>query len=148
MTGRQGASSSVSSSSCSVAQSCLILCDPMVCNMPVFPVFYYLPEFAHIQVHWVSDAIDHFILWHPLLFLPSIFPSFRVFSSKSTLLIRWPKYWSFSFSISPSNEYPLSNEYPISLLTRELIPLLRCNHLQTPPPPNAITLGDRISIYE
>ena len=48
---------------------------------------------------------NHLILCHPLLFLPSIFPRIRVFSSESTLPIRWPKYWSFSFSISPSNEY-------------------------------------------
>ena len=48
---------------------------------------------------------NHFILCHPLLFLPSIFPSIRVFSNESVLWIRWPKYWSFSFSISPSNEY-------------------------------------------
>ena len=48
---------------------------------------------------------NHFILCHPLLFLPSIFPSIRVFSKESALHIRWPKYWSFSFSISPSNEY-------------------------------------------
>ena len=49
---------------------------------------------------------SHLILCHPLLFLPSIFPSIRVFSNESTLLIRWPKYWSFSFSISPTNEHP------------------------------------------
>ena len=49
---------------------------------------------------------NHLILWHPLLLLPSIFPSIRVFSSESALCIRWPKYWSFSFSISPSNEHP------------------------------------------
>ena len=49
---------------------------------------------------------NHLILCHPLLFLPSIFPSIRVFSSESTLRIRWPKYWSFSFNVSPSNEYP------------------------------------------
>ena len=48
---------------------------------------------------------NHLILCHPLLFLPSIFPSIRVFSNESVLRIRWPKYWSFSFSISPSNEY-------------------------------------------
>ena len=48
---------------------------------------------------------NHLILCHPLLLLPSIFPSIRVFSSESVLLIRWPKYWSLSFSISPSNEY-------------------------------------------
>ena len=49
---------------------------------------------------------NHLILCHPLLLLPSIFPSIRVFSNESALLIRWPKYWSFSFNISPSNEYP------------------------------------------
>ena len=49
---------------------------------------------------------NHFILCHPLLFLPSIFPSIRVFSNESALHIRWPKYWSFSFNISPSNEHP------------------------------------------
>ena len=48
---------------------------------------------------------SHLILYHPLLFLPSIFPSIRVFSNESVLRIRWPRYWSFSFSISPSNEY-------------------------------------------
>ena len=48
---------------------------------------------------------NHLILWHPLLLLPSIFPNMRVFSNESVLHIRWPKYWSFSFSISPSNEY-------------------------------------------
>ena len=55
--------------------------------------------------HQVSDAINHLILCRPLLLLPSIFPSIRVFSSESALLTRWPKYWSFSFRISPSNEY-------------------------------------------
>ena len=49
---------------------------------------------------------NHFILCHPLLLLPSIFPSIRVFSNESALHIRWPKYWSFSFNISPSNEHP------------------------------------------
>ena len=69
------------------------------------PVFHGLPEFAQILVHWVGDAIQP---PHPLLaplLLPSIFPSIRVFSNESALRIKWPKYWSFSFSISPSNEY-------------------------------------------
>ena len=89
----------------SVAQSCLTLCDPMDCSMPGFPVHRQLPQLAQTHVHKVSDAIHHLILCHPLLLLPSIFPSIRVFSSDSVLCIRWPKYWSFSFSISPSNEY-------------------------------------------
>ena len=69
-----------------------------------FPVFHYVLEFAQTHVHWVSDAIQpYLILCHPLLLLPSIFPSIRVFSNESALCIRWPKYWSFS--INPSNEY-------------------------------------------
>ena len=57
-----------------------------------------------ISIEWVM-ASNHLILYHPLLLLPSIFPNIRVFSDKSVLCIRWPKYWTFSFSISPSNEY-------------------------------------------
>ena len=87
---------------CSVAKSNLTLCDPMDCSMPGFLVLYYLPEFAQIHVHWVSN---HLILFCLLLLLPSIFPSIRVFSSELGLLIRWPKYWSFCFCISFSNEY-------------------------------------------
>ena len=58
----------------------------------------------HMSIEWVMPS-NHLILCHPLLLLPSIFPSIRVFSNESVLHIRWPKYWSFSFSISPSNEY-------------------------------------------
>ena len=64
------------------------------------------PGGAQTHIHWVSDAIQHLILCCPLLLLPSILPSIRVFSNESLLHIRWPKYWSFSFSISPSNEHP------------------------------------------
>ena len=77
----------------------------MNCIMPGFSVHYYLPELAQTHVRWVSDAIQPS---HPLSFpvlLPLIFPSIRVFSNESALRIRWPNYWSFSFSISPSNEY-------------------------------------------
>ena len=89
----------------SVAQSCLTLCNPMDCSMPGFPVHYQLPELAQTHVLQIGDAIQP---PHPhlLLLLPSIFPSIMVFSNESVLHIRWPKYWSFSFSISPSNEYP------------------------------------------
>ena len=72
--------------------------------MPGFPVLHHLPGLAQTHVHCIGDAIQLFILCHPL-FLPSIFLSFRVFSNESALCIRWLKYWSFSFSISPSNEY-------------------------------------------
>ena len=87
-----------------VAQSCPTLCDPMDCSTPGFPVHHQHPELAQTHVHWVGDAILHLILCCPLLFLPWIFPSIRVFSNDSVLRIKWPKDWSFCFSISPSNE--------------------------------------------
>ena len=88
----------------SVTQSCQTLCDPMDCSMPGSPVHHLLPEVAQTHVHCVTDAIQLLNLCCPLLLLTSIFPSIRVFSNESVLLIRWPKYWSFSFSISSSNE--------------------------------------------
>ena len=90
----------------SITQSCLTLCDPMNCSMPDLPVHHQLLEFTQTHVHLVSNAIQHLILCHPLLLLPSIFPSIRVSSNESVLHIRWPKYWSFRFNISPSNEHP------------------------------------------
>ena len=86
------------------AQLCPAFCDPIDCSMPGFPVLHYLLECAQTHVHRVGDASNHRILCHPL-FLPSVFPSIRVFSSESALCIRWPKYWSFHFSISLSSEY-------------------------------------------
>ena len=86
----------------SVAQSCLTLCNPVNCSTPGLPVHHQLPESAQIEMVMPSS---HLILCHPLLLLPSIFPSIRVFSNESALRIRWLKYWSFSFSISPSNEH-------------------------------------------
>ena len=88
-----------------VAKSSLTLCDPMDCSMPGFPVLDPLLEFAQTYVHWVGDAVQPFCPLSSLLLLPSIFPSIRVFSSELPLCIRWPQDWSFSFSISPSNEY-------------------------------------------
>ena len=89
----------------SVAQSCLTLYNPKDCSRPGCPVLHHLPEFAQTHIHWVDDAIQPSHRLLPLLLLPSIFPSIRVFSNESVLRIRWPKDWSFSFSISPSNEY-------------------------------------------
>ena len=92
----------------SVTQSCPTLCDPMNRSTPSLSVHHQLPEFTQIHVHRVSDAIQ---LSHPLS-SPSppppspIPPSIRVFSNESTFLMRWPKYWSFSFSIIPSKEIP------------------------------------------
>ena len=90
---------------CSMAKSCPTLCDPIDCSTPGSYVLHYLPEFAQIHVHWVGDAIQPSHPLLPLLLLPSIFPSISVFPNESVLRIRWPKYWSFSFTISSSNEY-------------------------------------------
>ena len=90
----------------SVVHSCLTLCDPMNHSMPDLPVHHQLPESTQTHVYLVGNAIQHLILCRPLLLLPSIFPSIRVFSSESALHIRWPKYWSFSFNISSSSEHP------------------------------------------
>ena len=88
---------------------CPTLCSPMVCSTPGSPVLHRLLEFAQIHVRWVdgckSYLSNHLILCCPLLLLPSVFPSTRVFSRELVLWIRWPKYWSFNFNISPSNEY-------------------------------------------
>jgi len=89
----------------SVTQLCLTLCNPMDCSTPSFPVYHQLPELAQTPVHWVSDTIQPS---HPLSSLsPPVFKfsRIRVFSNESVLRSRWPKYLSFSFSISPSNEY-------------------------------------------
>ena len=86
-------------------QSCPTLCNLMDCSAPCSPVHHQLPELAQTYIHRVTDGIQPS---HPLLSLsPSafIFPSIKVFSNESVLRIRWPKYWSFSFSIFPSNEY-------------------------------------------
>ena len=76
----------------------------MPCSTPGFPVLHYLPEIAQMSIESVMP-FNHLILCRPLLLLPSIFPSIRVFSNELALPIRWPKYRSFSFSISPSIEY-------------------------------------------
>ena len=88
----------------SVAQSCPTLCDPMDCSTPDLPVHHQILDLAQAHVLWVGMPSNSLILCHPLL-LPAIVPSIRVFSNESVLHIRWPKYWSFSFSISPSSEY-------------------------------------------
>ena len=89
----------------SVAQSCPTLCEPVNRSMPGLPVHHHLPEFTQTHVHRVSDAIQPSHPLLSLLLLSPIPPSIRIFSNESTLLMWWPKYWSFSFSISPSNEH-------------------------------------------
>ena len=86
-----------------VAQSCSTLCDPVDCSTPGFSVLHHFLESTQTPVHWMPP--NHLMHCHPLLLLPSIPPSTRVFPSESALRIRWPNNWSFSFNISPSSEY-------------------------------------------
>ena len=96
---------------CSVAKSCLTLCDSLDCSTPASSGLHYFPEFAQISQNWLRFTSvelvilsNHLFLCHLLPLLPSVFPSIRVFTNEFTLCIR-PKYWSFSFSISPSNDF-------------------------------------------
>ena len=92
---------------CSVTQLCstLVHAGPMNCSMTGLPVLHYLPEFTQIHVHRAGDAIQPSHSLSSPFPLPSILPSIRVFTNESALHIRWPNYWSFTFSIDPSNEY-------------------------------------------
>ena len=94
---------------CSVAQSYPTLCDPMDCSTPGSPVLH------HLKLMSIKSVMpsNHIVLCHPLLLLPSVFPSIRVFSNESAPRIRWPKFWSFSFSISPSSVYSGSISFRI-----------------------------------
>ena len=108
--------SKTSCSSCSVVKSRSTLCNPMDCSTPGFPVLHYLREFAQTHVHRVSDAIQPS---YPLS--PPSLPAFnlsqiKVLYSASALCIKWPKYWSFSFNISPSSEYSGLISYGIDWL--------------------------------
>ena len=89
----------------SAAQSCLTLCNPMDCSTPGFPVITNSRSLLKLMSITLVMPSNPLILYRPLLFPPSIFPSIRVFSNELVFCIRWPKYWSFSFSISPSNEH-------------------------------------------
>ena len=88
----------------SVALSCPTLFNHVNCSLPGLPVHHHLLELAQMSIESVMPSI-HLILCCPLLLLPSVFPSIRVFSNESVLRIRWPTYWSFSFNISPSSEH-------------------------------------------
>ena len=90
---------------CSATRSCLILCHPMDCSTSGFLSFTISQSLFKLMSIELVMPSNHFIIYWPLLLLPSIFSSSRVFFNESALCIRWPKYWSFSFSISPSNEY-------------------------------------------
>ena len=87
------------------AQSCPTLCSSMDCSMPGFLSITKFQSLLKLMCIESLTPSNHLILCHPLLLPPSIFPSIRVFSNESVLHIRWPKYWNFSFSISPYSEY-------------------------------------------
>ena len=97
----------------------LLSYDPMDCSTPGFPHHHQLLGVTQTHFHWVDDFIQPS---HPLLLSPSIFPSIRVFSNESALHIRWPKYWSFSFNISPSNEYSALISFRMDWLDRSCSP--------------------------
>ena len=91
---------------CSATRSCLILCHPMDCSTSGFLSFTISQSLFKLMSIELVMPSNHFIIYWPLLLLPSIFPSIRVCFNESVFHIRWPKYWSFSFSISPSKEHP------------------------------------------
>ena len=90
---------------CSVAQSCPTPCDPMDHSTPGFPVLHHLLELLKLMSNESVMPSNHLILCCPLL-LTSNFPGIKVFSNEAAILIRWPKYWSFTFNINPSSEHP------------------------------------------
>ena len=111
-------SEGLSASCFPVVQLCLTLCDPMDCStsgLPVLPHPWSLLKLMSIELVMPPN---HLTLCHPLLLLPSIFPSIRVFTNMSALCIRWPKYWGFSFSISPSSEYSGLTSFRIDCFDR------------------------------
>ena len=133
----------------SVAQSCLTLCDPMNRSTPGLSVHHKLLESTQTHVHRVSDAIQPSHPLRPLLLLPPIPPSIRVFSNASTLCIRWPKYWSFSFSISPSSEHPglisLRMDW-LDLLVQRVRRLKSRKVLRAPPPVPTLQMDGNTSV--
>ena len=107
--------------------SCVQLCDPMDCSTPGSPVLHYFwssLKFMPIESVIVSN---HLILCCPLLLLPSVFPIIKVFSNESALHIKWPKYWSFSFSISPSKEYAVLISFRIDWASEIYLKIMTIN---------------------
>ena len=120
----------------SVAKYCPALCDTMGCSTPIFPVLHYLSPGIFFRLMSIESVMpsSHLVLYHSLLLLPSIFPSITVFSNELVLRIRWSKYLSFIFSISPFNEYsgliPLGLTGLISMPSRRLESLLQHHNLK------------------
>ena len=117
----------------SVTQLCLTLCNAVECSTPGLPVLHYLQSLLKLMSIESVIPSNRLILCCPLLLLPSIFPSIRVFSSESAVRIRWPKYRSFSFSISPSNEYSGLISFKTDWI-KPRSPILLANSLLSEPP--------------
>ena len=128
----KGINSTSPSLCCSVIQLCLTLCDPMDCSMPGFPVLHHLLGLAQIiSIESVMPSNPP-VLCRPLHLLLAIFSSIRVFSNELALPIWWPKYWSFSFCISPSNEYSGLISFRINWLDLVAVPGTLKSLLQHP----------------
>ena len=115
---------------CLVAQSIPTLRNPMDCSMPSFPVLHHFPELAYTRAHWGSDATNHLILCHS-----SCPPSSPASGSFPMSWLSWPKHWSFSFSISPFNEYSGLISFRVDWFDLLAVPgtlksLLQHHHLQ------------------
>ena len=117
---------------CSVSQSCLTLCDPMGCSSSGFPDLHFSWNLLKLMSIESVMSSNHLFLCHTLLLLPLIFPSIRVFSSESAPCIMWPKYWSFSFSISPSNEYSEFISFEVKWKSLSLVWLFAAHDLYNP----------------
>ena len=117
---------------CSVAKLCPILCDPMDCSTPGYTVLQYLPKVLQLMSIESMMLSNHPILCFSLLLLPSIFPIIKVFSNELALRIRWSKYWSFSFSITPSCEYsqliPIRIDWFVFLAVQGILKSLLQHH--------------------
>ena len=131
---------------CSVPQSCLTLCDPMDCSTRGMVMSFTISQslFKLISIELVIPS-NHLILYQPLLLLPSIFSSIRVFSNDSALHIRWPKYWSFN-SISPSSECSGRMSFRIELFFS--LQLKRKSHIILDPLIDLITLGKLLKLLD
>ena len=136
---------------CSVAKICPTLCTHMDCRTPhPFLSPQNLPKFMSTELMIPSN---HLIFCHPLLLLPSVFPRIRVFSNESALHIRWPRYWNFSFSISPSSEYLgfisfKNDSFDIFAVQGTLKSLLQHHNLKTSTVTSTMTLKDACSLEE
>ena len=130
---------------CSVTQSCLTLCNPQTAARQAFLSITNSQSLLKLMSIESVMPSNHLNLCCPLLLLPSIFPSIRVFYNESVLRIRWPKYWSFSFSISPSNEYPGLISFRMDWLD---LPAIQESHPLSHLSPPAFSLSQHQGLFQ